>query len=686
MLEKSFLHFKNIGTKREKELWKAGIYSWDEVSLYKKNQLDLFKDYHNIIKDYVTALNNKDATFFAKRLAKREHYRIAISFPDDVMFLDIETTGLSRVYDQITLIGWSINNNYKTLIKGNDPKEFFEDIKKAKSIITFNGSVFDLPFILEEYPKIKIPQTHIDLRFFCKRVGYSGGQKKIEKEVGLSRSTSISDVKGETAPLLWYRYRYGDLSALKSLIEYNHADIEGMKKIFDVALQKLWEIEDVPKDARTNISFTTRKSKIIWSSKKELEEQGIFISPYLGNVGPDISLSELLSRINLKEFSVVGIDLTGSEDRASGWCYLQTDHVITKRLTTDKDLIDLTLESNPHLISIDSPLSLPEGRISVFDDDPGREQFGIMRRCERILKKRGINVYPSLIPSMQKLTARGIRLASYFRSKGIPVIESYPGAAQDIMDIPRKGASIELLAYGLKKFGVNGSYYKDNVSHDELDAITSAIVGVFFWSGHFEGLGDSIEEYLIIPDLEQSFSVWNEHVVIGLSGHIYAGKTTSARYIEQKGFSYGRYSQVLKKLLIDKNKEVNRNNLQELGLHVNQDKGQRWLGYKLCELVNSNKYIIIDGLRHPEDHAFLTEKYGPSFYHFHIKAHDHIRKNRYINDGNSLNDFEIADRHEVEGNTSSLEYLANKVIDNNNVLSFLQKNLDNIIHNLVNEE
>ena len=66
-----------------------------------------------------------------------------------------------------------------------------------------------------------------------------------------------------------------------------------------------------------------------------------------------------------------------------------------------------------------------------------------MRECERELKRRGVNVYPCLIPSMQKLTARGIRLARSLRERGIPVIESYPGAAQDIMRIPRKGAGPE---------------------------------------------------------------------------------------------------------------------------------------------------------------------------------------------------------------------------------------------------
>src|SRR5207302_6513839 len=124
--------------------------------------------------------------------------------------------------------------------------------------------------------------------------------------------------------------------------------------------------------------------------------------------------------------------------------------------------------------------------VRVTNDEPGRDEFGILRQCERILKRRGVNVYPSLIDSMQNLTARGIRLANALRSMGVPVIESYPGAAQDIMGIPRKRASLEYLKDGLADFGIEGDFITNKVSHDELDAITSAIVGVFFWSGKFE--------------------------------------------------------------------------------------------------------------------------------------------------------------------------------------------------------
>ena len=174
---------------------------------------------------------------------------------------------------------------------------------------------------------------------------------------------------------------------------------------------------------------------------------------------------------------MVGIDLTGSESRGSGWCLLDGSRAETTVLFTDDEILDETIRVRPHLVSIDSPLCLPRGRISVDDADPARDEFGIMRESERELKRRGVNVYPCLIRSMQKLTARGIRLAGMLRDRGIPVIESYPGAAQDIMRIPRKGAGPEWLRQGLIDFGVSGDFEKGNVTHDALDATTSALEG-----------------------------------------------------------------------------------------------------------------------------------------------------------------------------------------------------------------
>ncbi len=143
----------------------------------------------------------------------------------------------------------------------------------------------------------------------------------------------------------------------------------------------------------------------------------------------------------------------------------------------------------------------PAGRTSFFDNDPAREKYGITRECERILRRRGISIYPCLIPSMQKLTERGAGLARRLREKKMTVIESYPGAAQDILCIPRKSAGLKYLAEGLIEFGLKLDLKNGQITHDELDAATSALVGMFYQAGMFEALGCPEEGCLIVPEL-----------------------------------------------------------------------------------------------------------------------------------------------------------------------------------------
>ncbi len=46
-----------------------------------------------------------------------EQLAICARYPDLVLFLDVETTGLSHYYDEITIVGWSI---------GGQPTHLFE--------------------------------------------------------------------------------------------------------------------------------------------------------------------------------------------------------------------------------------------------------------------------------------------------------------------------------------------------------------------------------------------------------------------------------------------------------------------------------------------------------------------------------------------------------------------------------
>lgn len=443
--------------------------------------------------------NKKEYSPASRPIRQKLRHQLAacVDSPERVLFLDIETTGLSHYYDEITVIGWSFGGRAKTIIRGQDPSPLQEDAACAKALVTFNGKRFDTKFIVREFPEVVLPEPHVDLRYLCRRVGLTGGQKAIEKELGIGLRDDATNIDGAAAVVLWHRYVRGDQDALHHLIRYNRADIAAMGAIFDEAVARLsTQLELFPR----HVCFQD------WSAPQGWQTLPSVPLPSHGLMEGRYRFSDLFGAGPFSCRRIVGIDLTGSEERASGWCLLDGPQAQVAPIFSDEKLIERTIQARPHLVSIDSPLCLPAGRASVGDDDPSRAEFGITRECERELRRRGINVYPCLIPSMQKLTARGIRLAQTFRERGVPVIESYPGAAQDIMRIPRKGAGPEWLKAGLREFGVSGDYETQHVTHDELDAITSALVGTFHLAGMSEALGAIDEAPLIIPRIENGAS------------------------------------------------------------------------------------------------------------------------------------------------------------------------------------
>ena len=129
------------------------------------------------------------------------------------------------------------------------------------------------------------------------------------------------------------------------------------------------------------------------------------------------------------------------------------------------------------------------------------------------------------------------------------VIESYPGAAQDILCIPRKQKSLDLLREGLRRLGLNGAGLETR-SHDEMDAITSAIVGRYFEVGLFEPMGIPSEAQLIVPKVRPL--VFESNPVICLAGKTGAGKSVIARYLSVfYGFEWVRTRNVIRELLIE---------------------------------------------------------------------------------------------------------------------------------------
>jgi predicted nuclease with RNAse H fold len=192
---------------------------------------------------------------------------------------------------------------------------------------------------------------------------------------------------------------------------------------------------------------------------------------------------------------VVGLDLAGSPLRTTGFCFLgRGPKVRVAALHTDAEVLDATLDARPEVVSIDAPLSIPLGRTSI-EDRSGPH----LRSADRELLRLGIRFFPITLGPMRMLTTRSLRLRRRFEAEGLRTIESYPGAAQDLLGIPRKQAGTEALRRGLLRHGLRGDLDKPELSHDELDGVTCALVGRAFLRGDFFAIGNPAEGLMVLP-------------------------------------------------------------------------------------------------------------------------------------------------------------------------------------------
>lgn len=190
------------------------------------------------------------------------------------------------------------------------------------------------------------------------------------------------------------------------------------------------------------------------------------------------------------ERTVVGIDLAGSPRRATGVCTLSGMNACTQIAFADDEILGAVDQAKPDLVPIDAPLSLPAGRKSIHD-----RRGEHLRECDRLLQQRKIRFFPITLGPMRMLTERGLALKAKIETMGFRVVECYPGAAQDIWQIPRQHRDRKGLLRGLERLGVKG--LTPEMTGDELDAVTAALVGRWLLLGRAEMLGG--DEGIAIP-------------------------------------------------------------------------------------------------------------------------------------------------------------------------------------------
>lgn len=191
-----------------------------------------------------------------------------------------------------------------------------------------------------------------------------------------------------------------------------------------------------------------------------------------------------------KQTVIVGIDLAGSPRRATGVCVLKGLKAKAQIARIDDEILAIIEEAKPDLVPIDAPLSLPLGRKTIHDR-AGEH----LRECDRELQQRKIRFFPITLGPMRMLTERGLALKAQIETLGYPVVECYPGAAQDIWHLPRQHRDRTGLRRGLEHLGVKG--LTAELTGDELDAVTAALTGRWLLTGKGEMLGG--EGGILVP-------------------------------------------------------------------------------------------------------------------------------------------------------------------------------------------
>lgn len=236
---------ENVGYVTERRIWEQGINFWKDfidahgvygISSNRKKVYDLE------LTEAEKNLEDGNSPYFKNKLAKQEQWRLYDYFKDDACFVDIETTGLDRIRDEITVIGMYDGKEVKSYIKGINFnfKDIAKEILKYKMIVTFYGSAFDIPFICQKFPSLELNIPHMDLCFTGRRVGLKGGLKNIETMMGIGRDEEVMGVDGLDAVRLWKMWeRYNNKQALEKLVKYNRADVRNLKKLANIIYEMM---------------------------------------------------------------------------------------------------------------------------------------------------------------------------------------------------------------------------------------------------------------------------------------------------------------------------------------------------------------------------------------------------------------------------------------------------------------
>jgi uncharacterized protein YprB with RNaseH-like and TPR domain len=207
--------------------------------------------------------------------------RDELILPEEILFFDLETTGLtgSGVFPFLAGLGYFKGDQVvceqyflrspeaeSLLLKHLDV--FF---KKYKFLITFNGSSFDLPLLNTRYiinlrSRIKIPSIHFDLYHILKKI-YKGelpNHKLKSYENQLIELERQEDIPGQFIPQKYFDYiHYQSEERMGRVIEHNRMDIFSLAFLLLICNSQLADNRTISINIRGNLARILLRNKRI---------------------------------------------------------------------------------------------------------------------------------------------------------------------------------------------------------------------------------------------------------------------------------------------------------------------------------------------------------------------------------------------------------------------------------------
>jgi dephospho-CoA kinase len=232
----------------------------------------------------------------------------------------------------------------------------------------------------------------------------------------------------------------------------------------------------------------------------------------------------------------------------------------------------------------------------------------------------------------------------------------------------------------------------DSQSHDEIDAITAAVVARYFETGQFEAMGVPSEAQLIVPTVSPLH--FEPPPVICLAGKTGAGKSVVARYLTVfYGFRWIRTRGVIRDLLLDDlakptrdriyqepadPKNITERDLREFGAVVLNVFKQVPLRTRLSALIQATAGpVVIDSIRDVHDVGSdgLGERPTTTWF---IECPETVLRHRLLSK-RKLGHRRPAVQNAIDQNASAIRQVADARIQNGGSLEQLRWAIDDTL-------